>query len=196
MTQHWTAEDARNNLCSYAQVGTKKPDELSGIEPPADHDQRPIDELMALLEQQTSKGAKLPEFKEALLKAYYLLGGVRALVAWGRASPGKFYPLMGKLLPQEFQLALMGEATIYVRHALPPPVGRRLPSGDNVTIEYQQPDVAKMEPDEVVAMLRTMDPAKLRGVMEQLREYLAAVPGKLSDIDPDRRGRNARPKRR
>jgi hypothetical protein len=41
------------------------------------------------------------EVKAALHAAFGQLGGVKALVAWGKKSPGEFYKLWVKLLPTE-----------------------------------------------------------------------------------------------
>ena len=43
--------------------------------------------------------------KAALLKAFSKLGGVPALVAWGKDNRGEFYKLWAKLLPTEIKNA-------------------------------------------------------------------------------------------
>ena len=43
--------------------------------------------------------------KAALLEAFDGLGGVPALVAWGKDNPAEFYTLWGKLVPQEIKNA-------------------------------------------------------------------------------------------
>jgi hypothetical protein len=39
--------------------------------------------------------------KDALTQAFSLMGGVKALAAWGKDNPELFYPIWSKLLPQE-----------------------------------------------------------------------------------------------
>lgn len=39
--------------------------------------------------------------KAAITEAFEQLGGVPALVKWGKANPGEFYKLWGRLAPQE-----------------------------------------------------------------------------------------------
>src|SRR6266496_2386030 len=43
--------------------------------------------------------------REALQKAFDDLGGVPALVKWGKANPDEFYRLWGRLIPGEIRLA-------------------------------------------------------------------------------------------
>lgn len=42
--------------------------------------------------------------KAALVEAFNELGGVAALVKWGKKNPALFYPLWAKLLPQEVKV--------------------------------------------------------------------------------------------
>jgi hypothetical protein len=39
--------------------------------------------------------------KAALTQAFDEMGGVQALVAWGRREPGAFYKLWGRMVPHE-----------------------------------------------------------------------------------------------
>ena len=39
--------------------------------------------------------------RQALVNAFEKLGGVRSLVAWGKANPNEFYKLWGRMAPTE-----------------------------------------------------------------------------------------------
>ncbi|MCY1394487.1 hypothetical protein D3C76_497980 [compost metagenome] len=43
------------------------------------------------------------EVKEALTEAFDKLGGVAALVRWGKDEPGEFYKLWARMLPHEIK---------------------------------------------------------------------------------------------
>lgn len=57
--------------------------------------------------------------KEALEKAFIELGGVPALVAWGRKNQTEFYKLWGRMLPKEIKAEIDGPETSGVIVYLP-----------------------------------------------------------------------------
>lgn len=50
--------------------------------------------------------------KEALEHAFLQLGGVPALVQWGKENPDGFYPLWGKLIPKDLKLDANVDGTL------------------------------------------------------------------------------------
>ncbi|MCY1392264.1 hypothetical protein D3C76_753420 [compost metagenome] len=52
------------------------------------------------------------EVKDALAEAFVKLGGVPALVRWGRDEPGEFYKLWARMLPHEIKHAVPQEDPI------------------------------------------------------------------------------------
>jgi len=48
--------------------------------------------------------------KAALERAFERMGGVRALVAWGRENPTEFYKLWAKLLPRDLHVTMADES--------------------------------------------------------------------------------------
>lgn len=76
---------------------------------------------------------------ESLKQAFHALGGVEALVAWGRSRPTDFYRLTGKLIPQEIKAALdVHERVIY--HAIPPSALDHHPGSPAPHVEVLQED--------------------------------------------------------
>ncbi len=47
--------------------------------------------------------------KAALERAFERMGGVRALVAWGRDNPTEFYKIWAKLLPRDLNITMDAE---------------------------------------------------------------------------------------
>ena len=56
--------------------------------------------------------------KEALTQAFEQMGGVPALLTWGRSSPDEFYKLWAKMLPTEIT-ANVNATVQYVVYAVP-----------------------------------------------------------------------------
>lgn len=46
--------------------------------------------------------------KDAITQAFDGIGGVRALIAWGTANPGLFFPLWARLAPAELNVKAEG----------------------------------------------------------------------------------------
>lgn len=54
--------------------------------------------------------------KAALIEAFEEMGGVAALVRWGKKNPSQFYALWGRLLPQEVKSELSGPEGGPIQH--------------------------------------------------------------------------------
>ncbi|MNZ76690.1 hypothetical protein D3C78_952070 [compost metagenome] len=54
------------------------------------------------------------EVKDALAEAFEKLGGVAALVRWGREEPSEFYKLWARMLPHEVKHGVPQEDSIAV----------------------------------------------------------------------------------
>lgn len=50
--------------------------------------------------------------KDAFKEAFDDMGGVQALVKWGKANPGQFYPLAARLIPTEVNGNVAASLTI------------------------------------------------------------------------------------
>ncbi|MBO3274098.1 hypothetical protein [Pseudomonas schmalbachii] len=54
------------------------------------------------------------EVKDALAEAFEKLGGVSALVRWGKEEPGEFYKLWARMLPHEIRHGVPQEDSLSV----------------------------------------------------------------------------------
>ncbi|MCY1417854.1 hypothetical protein D9M71_333980 [compost metagenome] len=52
------------------------------------------------------------EVKDALGEAFVKLGGVAALVRWGKQEPGEFYKLWARMLPHEIKHGVQQEDSL------------------------------------------------------------------------------------
>ncbi len=57
-----------------------------------------------------SKNKATVAVKDALEKAFEQLGGVPALVTWGKANPSEFYKLWARMLPKEIKAEVETDA--------------------------------------------------------------------------------------
>ena len=80
-----------------------------------------------------SKGKAGESIRWGFVEAYRQLGGVDGLVAWGRAHPDLFYPMLTKLLPAEMAERGHGNTGITVivqRNSVSAPPTEILPTVD------------------------------------------------------------------
>jgi hypothetical protein len=56
--------------------------------------------------------------KESLMAAFDGMGGVEALIEWGKANPAPFYQIWARLLPQELKADISTEVKVRVPSSL------------------------------------------------------------------------------
>ena len=62
------------------------------------------------------------DLKKAYLGAFDAMGGMEALIAWGKKSPDLFYSQISKLLPKGIEIKSDNELTINIISAIPEPL--------------------------------------------------------------------------
>ena len=96
-------EDVRLGLCGPEQIGGFKG----------------YAQTAPITPEITPAKAPYKGVKDSFEKAFQRIGGVDALVEWGKEHQSAFFNMMPKLLPPELKVDL--EATLTIVHALAPP---------------------------------------------------------------------------